>query len=169
MFRLRIRRDGDSGAWMTRRRADIYEQLRSSVDQGSTGSGRRVFLCLGFLAVFAVLFLRLFDLQVLQADRMMEKARRQHEKTITLDSSRGAILDRQGKPLALNLDVTSVYAVPTSIDDPKLVARQLAPMFNLPQARVEKRLRDKARRLSGFNEKFWTIQDPGWRTLPLTG
>lgn len=154
---------------MPRRRADLYERLRSSADQELTDSGRRVFLCLGFLAVFAVLFFRFFDLQVLQADRMMEKARRQHEKTITLDSSRGAILDRQGKPLALNLDVTSVYATPSSIDDPKLVARQLAPLLNLPQKHVEKRLRDKERHFVWIQRKILDHSEHRMKDLAIDG
>ena len=154
---------------MPRRRADLYERLRSSADQELTDSRRRVFLCLGFLAVFAVLFFRFFDLQVLQADRMMEKARRQHEKTITLDSSRGAILDRQGKPLALNLDVTSVYATPSSIDDPKLVARRLAPLLNLPQKHVEKRLRDKERHFVWIQRKILDHSEHRMKDLAIDG
>lgn len=117
--------------------------IRQDIDSDSPGSGRRAFLCLGFLAVFAVLLFRFFDLQVLQADMMMEKARRQHEKIITLDSSRGAILDREGRPLALNLDVPSVYATPSAIDSPKRVARRLAQALDLPREHVEKRLQNK--------------------------
>lgn len=110
---------------------------------GGEGTGRRAFLGLCFLVGFAVLFFRFFDLQVLQAETMMQKARRQHEKIITLDSNRGAIVDRQGKPLALNLDVPSVYATPSSIDDPARVARQLARALDVPRESLEKRLRVK--------------------------
>ena len=105
------------------------------------GTGRRAFVGLCFLAGFAILLFRFFDLQVLQAETMMQKARRQHEKTITLDSSRGAIVDRQGKPLALNLDVPSVYATPSSLDNPTRVARQLAQVLGVPREPLEKRLR----------------------------
>ena len=104
---------------------------------------RRAFLGLCFLVGFAVLLFRFFDLQVLQAEAMMQKARQQHEKIITLDSNRGAILDRQGKPLALNLDVPSVYATPSSIDNPTRVARQLARVLGVPRESLEKRLRAK--------------------------
>ena len=105
------------------------------------GAGRRAVLGLCFLVGFAVLFFRFFDLQVLQAETMMQKARQQHEKIITLDSNRGAIVDRQGKPLALNLDVPSVYATPSSIDDPARVARRLARVLGIPREPLEKRLR----------------------------
>jgi len=110
-------------------------------DIQSVSSRRRVCLVLCFLVGFAVLLFRFFDLQVLQADTMTEKARRQHEKTVTLDSSRGAIFDRRGKPLALNRDVSSVYATPTAIDRPQRVARQLAQVLGVPREPLEKRLR----------------------------
>ena len=70
---------------------------------------------------------------------MMQRARQQHEKIITLNSNRGAILDRQGKPLALNLDVPSVYATPSSLDNPARVARQLAQVLGVPREPLEKR------------------------------
>ncbi len=110
-------------------------------DAHSAGSGRRTCLVLCFLVVFAALLLRFFDLQVLQADMMTEKARRQHEKTVTLDASRGAIFDRQGRPLALNRDVLSVFATPTVIDRPQFVARQLSQVLGVPREPLEKRLR----------------------------
>ncbi len=107
------------------------------------GAGRRAFLGLCFLVGFVILLFRFFDLQVLQAETMMQRARQQHEKIITLDSNRGAILDRQGKPLALNLAMPSVYATPSSIDNPTRVARQLARVLSVPREPLEKRLRNK--------------------------
>ncbi len=106
-------------------------------------AGRRAFLGLCFLVGFVILLFRFFDLQVLQAEVMMQKARRQHEKTVTLDSNRGAIVDRQGKPLALNLDAPSVYATPSAIDDPSRVARHLSRILDVPREPLEKQLRTK--------------------------
>ena len=117
----------------------LFMQREPGAD--SAGSGRRTCLVLCFLVGFAVLLFRFFDLQVLQADMMTEKARRQHEKTVTLDSSRGAIVDRQGRPLALNRDVVSVFATPTAIARPQFVARQLAQALGVPREPLEKRLR----------------------------
>ena len=47
----------------------------------------------------------------------------------------------RGKPLALNLDVPSVYATPSSLDNPTRVARQLAQVLGVPREPLEKRLR----------------------------
>lgn len=117
--------------------------MKQEFNLGGEGAGRRAFLGLCFLVGFTILLFRFFDLQVLQAEMMTQKARRQYEKTITLDSNRGAIFDRQGKPLALNLDVSSVYATPSSIDNPPLVARQLARVLDISRKPLEKRLRAK--------------------------
>ncbi len=117
--------------------------MQHDPDARSAGSGRRTCLVLCFLLGFAVLLFRFFDLQVLQADMMAEKARHQHEKTVILDSSRGAILDRRGRPLALNRHVLSVYATPTAIDRPHFVADQLARALGVPREPLEKRLRTK--------------------------
>lgn len=117
--------------------------MKKEVTLAGEGSGRRAFVGLCFLVGFAILLFRFFDLQVLQAETMMQRARQQHEKIITLNSNRGAIVDRQGKPLALNLDVPSVYATPSSIDNPTRVARQLAGVLGVPREPLEKRLRNK--------------------------
>lgn len=116
---------------------------KEEIKSAGEGTGRRAFIGLCFLLGFVILFLRFGYLQVLQAETMKLKARQQHEKPITLASNRGAIVDRQGKPLALNLDVSSVYATPSSIDDPAGVARQLTRVLGVPRESLEKRLRAK--------------------------
>lgn len=105
--------------------------------------GRRAVLCVLFLLGFLVIVLRLFDLHILQAEIMAEKARRQHHTTVKLDSTRGAILDRQGRALALNLDVPSVYASPSSVKDPSFVAQRLSKVLDMSRPKLEQRLRGK--------------------------
>ena len=113
------------------------------LDEEHNYSGRRAVLCVLFLLGFLVIVLRLFDLHILQAEMMVEKARRQHHTTITLDSTRGVILDRQGRALALNLDVPSVYASPASVKDPSFVAKRLSKVLGVSRSKLEQRLRGK--------------------------
>jgi cell division protein FtsI (penicillin-binding protein 3) len=56
------------------------------------------------------LILRLASLQVWAVEDYAEKARRQHQKRTILQSSRGRILDRNGKVLATNLESRSFFA-----------------------------------------------------------
>ena len=65
--------------------------------------GRRYVMVLLLLCGFGVVLFRLVALQVLQAAELTVKADRQHQKTISLEGARGAIVDRHGKVLAMNL------------------------------------------------------------------
>ena len=50
-------------------------------------------------------------------------------------------MDRTGRPLALNVPIDSLYAVPRAIPDPAAFARAVAPALRLTPAEVEIRLR----------------------------
>lgn len=89
-------------------------------------------VCLGLLCGFVLIGCRLFYLQVLQADVGAHQAQQQHEKTVIVQPDRGVIVDRQGHPLALNVEVSSLYVRPPSLNDPQRVARSLAPILQMP-------------------------------------
>src|SRR5712691_11787192 len=67
---------------------------------------------------------RCAHLQVLRGPSLLDQARSQQEKTITLDPHRGPLLDRNGKELALSLDVDSIFADPTEVGDPAAASRR---------------------------------------------
>jgi cell division protein FtsI (penicillin-binding protein 3) len=79
-------------------------------------------------------------LQVLKAPELLDQARSQQESTITLDPLRGPILDRNGKELAVSLDVDSAFAEPMTIGDPAAAARRLAPVLGVPASDLRARL-----------------------------
>ncbi len=93
------------------------------------------------VASLAVLAGRLVQLQVVQGGRLQELAARQQLEAIVLEPRRGRILDRRGRPLAVNVDAPSLYAVPTAIPDPAAFARVVAPLVGQPAAEVERRVR----------------------------
>jgi cell division protein FtsI (penicillin-binding protein 3) len=74
---------------------------------------------------------RLLQLQVLSRKFFERQAARQSERTINLDSRRGAILDRNGHELALSVDAESIYAVPQDIGDAARAATALAKVLQL--------------------------------------
>ncbi len=78
------------------------------------------------LAVWAGVSYRLFEIQVVRADEFADKGRSQRVSRQVLHPNRGAILDRSGKPLAMTVDGTSIYAVPGQVADPVLAAQQVA-------------------------------------------
>jgi cell division protein FtsI (penicillin-binding protein 3) len=92
---------------------------------------------------FAVILFRLFSLQVLQAAELTVKAERQHRKAVTVEGRRGGIYDRNGKVLAMNMDVPSVFGVPASLGNPAGVARDLARVLRVRAGDIERKLRQE--------------------------
>jgi penicillin-binding protein 2 len=60
------------------------------------------------LAAFAILFLRLWSLQVLSGDRYLQAAQNNQVRTLPREAPRGAILDRNGHVLVTNKPGTAV-------------------------------------------------------------
>ena len=105
------------------------------------GRGRRYITLLLLLCGFGVVLFRLATLQVLQAAELTVKADRQHQKTVSLEGVRGTIVDRHGKMLAMNLEVPSVFGVPTALDSPSKTARALSPVLHVRADELERKLR----------------------------
>lgn len=108
---------------------------------GSASRARRYVVLLALLCGFGVVLFRLVSLQVLQAAELATKADRQHQKTVSLEGARGTIVDRHGKILAMNVEVPSVFGVPTALDNPTQTARSLSPILRLRSDELERKLR----------------------------
>jgi cell division protein FtsI (penicillin-binding protein 3) len=70
-------------------------------------------------------------------------ARRQFESRVLVSPPRGAILDRNGEPLAVNLEVNSLAANPTKITNRHSLARLLSKAVEVSSARTFVRLGEK--------------------------
>ena len=88
--------------------------------------GRRYVVLFFVLSGFGLVLFRLVNLQVLQAAALTLKADRQHQKAVSLEGARGTILDRRGKVLAMNMEVPSVFGVPTALESPSKPQKSLA-------------------------------------------
>jgi cell division protein FtsI (penicillin-binding protein 3) len=102
---------------------------------------RRYVMLLLLLCGFGIVLFRLVNLQVLQAAELTARADRQHQKTVALEGARGTVTDRHGKLLAMNMEVPSVFGVPTSLDNPSRAARTLSPVLHVKRTEIEKKLR----------------------------
>jgi cell division protein FtsI (penicillin-binding protein 3) len=101
---------------------------------------RLVLLAAGLGAALFLLAARCAHLQFVRAGDLGDLARSQQERTITLDPRRAPILDRNGKELALSVDVDSIFADPAEVADPATAARRLAPVLGLKPAELRERL-----------------------------
>jgi len=91
-------------------------------------------------AMFAVLALRLFQVQVIDASVYQAQARRQYEKPQEIPALRGAIYDRGGRAMVTNARFISFGADPAMVGDRvREVADRFAAVFNRPRsAYIEK-------------------------------
>ncbi len=83
---------------------------------------------------------QLISLHVVHASALEAMAERQQAGRLTIAPARGRLLDRSGRPLAINVEAQSVYAVPSKIPNRHAFARAVAPVLRLPPAEVASRL-----------------------------
>src|SRR5688572_10201570 len=91
-------------------------------------------LTAGGLGLFGLLIVRLFYLQVVQAEFYATEAANQRQRSSQLAPHRGVIYASEAHsselfPLAVNKQVWSVYAVPRDIEDPVRAADDVAPVL----------------------------------------
>ena len=103
---------------------------------------------LGFLAltVFAVLFLRLWALQVLSGTHYLTAANNNRLRTQPSDAPRGAIIDRNGRVLVRNTLGTSIELWPADLpkgkNDRLAELRQIAMVAGVSLERILDRMHD---------------------------
>jgi penicillin-binding protein 2 len=88
------------------------------------------------LAAFAVLFFRLWALQVLSGPQYLRAALDNQIRSVRIEAQRGQILDRNGDPLVTNIPGTAVELYPADLPDTwaarKAELKSLSKIVNVP-------------------------------------
>lgn len=97
------------------------------------------------LVVFAVLFLRLWALQVLSGDRYLNAAQGNQLRTIRVEAPRGSILDRAGKTIVANVPGTAVQIWTADLPEEGRYAmmKRLSKILRVPLPRLTKALEER--------------------------
>lgn len=106
---------------------------------------RVAILAFGVTLLAAGIAARLTHLQLILADEMRARADRQHRQTIEVDGERGAILDREGRELAVSVTTYSLYVHPRQLKQPQRAASLLAPALGMPVSKLDGILRSERR------------------------
>jgi cell division protein FtsI/penicillin-binding protein 2 len=102
---------------------------------------RFVLLSVMLVGAFALLALRLVDLQVLQHEELRERAQQNTVRRIKIPARRGDILDARGNLLASSAMVKNICANPSLIGNRQAeVARAIAPILGLNEAHLYQKL-----------------------------
>lgn len=107
---------------------------------------RIVLLFVGACALWALLAMRASYLQIFPNSRLQALQARQFETVVTLQNRRGAIVDRNGRDLALSRKAFSVFADPKLIQNKKQTAKKVASVLGLSHEVVLGKIKDPRRR-----------------------
>ena len=87
----------------------------------------------GFFSVaLLVILIRLFQLQYLQTKMFTQMANDLHVRKEVILAERGRILDRNNEVIAFDDIRYTIFVDPTMVRYPNFIARQLAPVLNMP-------------------------------------
>lgn len=131
---------------MTMARAQSYEFSHDGFSGGQTplaiARGRLMVGFLMFLGAFALMAVRTVELGL--STPVVERTAEREIVVPPVTFARADIVDRNGELLAVNLQTSSLYAVPKDIKDPVSVAAKLVDVLpSLSQADLEQKLSSK--------------------------
>jgi stage V sporulation protein D (sporulation-specific penicillin-binding protein) len=101
---------------------------------------RTTLLFLVFALFYVAVAGRLFYLQVLRQDHFKKKAAAIRFRTIPIHASRGSIYDRNGDPLAVNIETASIFANLREMPDKSKTAYQVAMLLDQKPDSIEAKL-----------------------------
>jgi cell division protein FtsI/penicillin-binding protein 2 len=128
----------------------------------------RVLVVLVALAFAAVLGRALW-LQVVRSPDLAEMAKRQHRETITIPAGRGTIYDRNGVPLAIGEQTTTVFADPRNIRNAQRVAVAAGRALGVSAEDLYPQLRDRTSRFVYVQRKADPLRAAELADLELPG
>jgi cell division protein FtsI (penicillin-binding protein 3) len=94
-----------------------------------------------FALVFVLTAGRAFYLQVLQNDRLVKLAEKQHQRIVALTPGRGAIYDQHNAPLAVSIEMDSCYAETRNLESLPEAALKLAPLLGYGVEELHQKLK----------------------------
>jgi penicillin-binding protein 2 len=91
-------------------------------------------------AAFAIFEIRLFQLQIVQADELREQAHRNSVRTERLDAQRGEIVDREGRVLAKTRSAFELAVVPSDLQRRDVTFAALGQLLERDPAELVQRV-----------------------------
>lgn len=98
--------------------------------------GRITRLVMFLLALMGVVVFRYAWLQLVQGSELAERMRYQVGHDYSVQSPRGAIVDRNGRELAVSTMTKSLFVDPNHVEDPAKLAKDLAPLVGKTEQEI---------------------------------
>lgn len=113
--------------------------------RSATANRRIVLLAAAFVVLLVAALMRAVWIQVVKGPEYAAMAARQQRETVIVPAGRGAILDHDGKPLALGKQSITVYANPRQVDQPRELALAAGHVLGAEPETVYPLLTDRSR------------------------
>lgn len=132
-------------------------------------------VCLFFLTWVILICSRLFWLQVVRHSEFVERAQKQQQRTFEVAPRRGVLYDRNLRELAMTVQVDSVFAVPSEIEDKQAAAHALAAIVHIDPNDTQNTEEQIAARLAAGRNFAWVARrvtpevSARVKALPLKG
>lgn len=107
---------------------------------------RIILIFVGFTFLWSLLLVRAAVLQIFPHAKLAQLESKQFQSTITLNSRRGSITDRNGRDLAISTTAYSVYADPKILENKKAIAKKLAGILETPAEIIYHKIKDSKKR-----------------------
>ena len=131
--------------------SEISESPYASEPERTTGL---VFIKIALVTLFAVLAMRLWFLQVRHGATYLEKAELNHTRQLEINTTRGLILDREGRVLVDNEVAYDLRVTPDEVDDPEDLARRVGAILSRDPAELLERYKSFAK-ARPFSANVW--------------
>ncbi len=120
-------------------------------DEGGIGSWRHYAVILAGVAMFALLIIRLVQLQVMQTGFLQEESTKRIVRDHNIQAYRGMVMDRHGEPLAVSTPVKSLWINPKQIIKDNVDIRPLAAFTKMTVWQLMKTLKKNQGMRSSLN------------------
>jgi cell division protein FtsI/penicillin-binding protein 2 len=111
----------------------------------ATVNRRIVVLAAAFVLLLAATLMRAVWIQVVKGPEYTAMAVRQHRETVIVPAARGTVFDRDGDPLALGKQTTTVYANPKQVTRARDLTLAAAGILGVKPADIYPQLTDRSR------------------------
>ena len=98
-----------------------------------------------FLVLFSALGVRLFYLQIIEAESLQIRAQAQWTSESTIQPTRGRILDRNGAVLAQSATAYTLSVSPRQVKDAQALARIISPIIDVDAETIAQKAGDTSR------------------------
>ena len=121
------------------------------------------------MILLAIALGRAVWLQAVRGPELAAMALRQHRETVVVPAGRGTIFDRNGEPLAIGRQATTVYANPRQVDNPRALTLAIGKALDAEPGAVYPLLVDRSRGFVYVARKADPLKAEALEKLGLAG